>query len=135
MVDIVNEISHSRNGLRNVTSGDPLTKKKSSYRAMPTTQKVAQSNTGRSRHTKKVYVDPNTFIRDEDICTDSISTNETSSQSLFSVSGKSIGGRVVQNKSKPQSTIKPHPPNDGRISENNMDDNSVISNITLSPRS
>lgn len=132
LVGLVHEMSQSYSAPRNTSTGDPLSKKKSSYR----TKAAHQSNGGRNRHAKKVYVDPNTFIRDEDL-TDSLSTIEISSHpSLFSVSGKSIAGRVVPTKSKPPSSMKPHPPGEStRLSDNVMDDNSVISNITLSPRS
>jgi hypothetical protein len=120
-------------------SGDPLTKKRASHRPNTKNQHQSTSVVGRGRLAKKVYVDPNSFIRDEDL-TDSISTFEnTSHPSLFSVSGKSFSGRVPS-KSKPQSKMsnrRPHPPlDDDRISYPLMaDDNSVISNITISPRS
>jgi hypothetical protein len=117
-----------------VAVGDPLTKKRPSHRSNVKSQHQSSAVVGRGRLAKKVYIDPNSFIRDDDV-SDSYSTIETAS--LFSVSGKSISGSGP-NKSKPQSKMsnrRPHPPqDDDRMLSYSADDNSVISNITISPR-
>jgi hypothetical protein len=134
LAEIIDEMN--KTNTNTIPVADPLSKKRPSRKNLSLNQSPAV--TGRSRLVKKVYVDPNSFMRDEDI-NDSLSTLETSSHpSLFSVSGKSISGRV-SNKQKPQSKMsirRPHPPNsgEGRHLSETMDDNSVISNITLSPR-
>jgi hypothetical protein len=134
LAEIIDEMNKTNSAALPVA--DPLSKKRPSRKNQTQSPAIA----GRSRLVKKVYVDPNSFIRDEDLH-DSLSTLETSSHpSLFSVSGKSISGRVSNpSKPKPQSKMslrKPHPPNsgEGRHLADSMDDNSVISNITLSPR-
>lgn len=134
LAGIIDEMNKTNSGPLPVA--DPLSKKRPSRKNLNQSPAVS----GRSRLVKKVYVDPNSFLRDEDL-NESLSTLETSSHpSLFSVSGKSISGRVCH-QTKPKhhtknSIRKPHPPNSGEgcHPSDAMDDNSVISNITLSPR-
>ena len=130
--DMIEEIQTPNNNLSLTTipSGDPLTKKKQSHRILTKSQNIPSTTTvvGRGRLGKKVYVDPNTFIRDEDI-TDSYSSNDSYSYpSHFSINGKSIPNSFA---SKPKFQPKKF---SKRPNQDEIDDSSIISNITTSPR-
>lgn len=140
--DIIEEIQISNSNLQStsIPSGDPLTKKKQSHRILTKSQNNPTTTAiiGRGRLAKKVYVDPTLFVRDDDI-TDSYSSNDSYSYpNQFSVNGKSISNSnananvnvtnvTVKPKSQPKKTYK-------RPNQDETDDNSIISNITISPR-
>jgi hypothetical protein len=108
--------------------GDPLAKKRPTHRSYKS--QLGTSLTGKGRLAKKVYVESNSFLRDDDISSQESSLH----QDHISINGRSINNRPIKSRTQPRKTDQKLSREEANNSDPGMDDNTIISNITISPR-